>query len=290
MVERRLMTTRMRQGGPSRKEVVLRMAERAERAARSFDSCTTPFLPLSTWREVDSFFKRRSDVLCATAGGHAQAERRMLLLGRPEVVEAKTMMTMMTHHDGKEFGWQEEILACLSIEGNFKFDKKRRSHRHVLGSILGTGIDRGTVGDIIIPDLNEDEGDVQAIVSADMAPYLESQLTRIGRVSVRCSRVPLSEVHAVAGDGDVTERAVTRTCSSSRVDAVAALSFRVSRTKAAEAVRRGEVQLNWEPCTRPGTLVEGGDVITYRGKGRSVVLSVETNHRDRTVVKFALYS
>ena len=172
------MTTRMRQGGPSRKEVVLRMSERAERAARSFDSCTTPFLPLSTWREVDSFFKRRSDVFCATAGGHAQAERRMLLLGRPEVVEAKTMMTMMTHHDGKEFGWQEEILACLSIEGNFKFDKKRRSHRHVLGSILGTGIDRGTVGDIIIPDLNEDEGDVQAIVSADMAPYLESQLTR----------------------------------------------------------------------------------------------------------------
>ena len=55
-------------------------------------------------------------------------------------------------------------------------------------------------------------------------------------------------------------------------------------------MRRGEVQLNWEPCTRPGTLVEGGDVITYRGKGRSVVLSVETNHRDRTVVEFALYS
>merc|ERR1711985_121729 len=52
-----------------------------------------------------------------------------------------------------------EYLAAIAIRGNFKFDKKRRNHRHVLGSILGLGIDRKILGDIIIPD----EGDIQAI-------------------------------------------------------------------------------------------------------------------------------
>lgn len=109
-----------------------------------------------------------------------QAERRRLLMGSFEVVESKLMADT----------WADEYLAAIAIRGNFKFDKKRRNHRHVLGSILGLGIDRKILGDIIIPD----EGDIQAIVSREMTDYIEESLTSIARVPVQVERIPLSSV------------------------------------------------------------------------------------------------
>ena len=46
-----------------------------------------------------------------------------MVLGRPELVEAKTGVG--------EAQWEEDYVACLSINGNFKFDEKKRSHNTI---------------------------------------------------------------------------------------------------------------------------------------------------------------
>ncbi|UPQ97938.1 S4 RNA-binding domain-containing protein [Chloropicon primus] len=288
----RLVTKASSRGGKSRKDLVLKFAGRAERAAERYQTSVTPFLPLATWRDLEQYFKRRADVACVATGGYEEAERRLVVLGRPELVQAKTGVELGGEGETR---WEEDYVACLSINGNFKFDEKKRSHRHVLGSILGCGIGREVVGDVLVPpqgsSVDETDLTIHAIVSADMSDFLEHSLTRIGRVPVKSTRVPLSEVVNLPSSNSGSEdNAVMRTCSSSRIDAVASASFKISRSKVVEAVKKGEIQLNWEPCTKPGTVVSKGDVITFRGRGRSRILSLEVNRRDRTVVEFCLFT
>ena len=50
--------------------------------------------------------------------------------------------------------------------------------------------------------------------------------------------------------------------------------FSVSRGKAAEAVEKGAVQVNWTVCQKPDKPVAAGDTITCRGLGKCVLDSV----------------
>lgn len=258
----------------SRRETVEKMAERAERASRKWSTCTSPFLPLATWKACEAYFQRRSDVRCVSAGGFDEAERRMLLMGATDIVEAKIGAT----------DWEEEHVSCLAVRGNFKFDAKRRSHRNALGSVLGTGLDRAAIGDIIIPP--SIDADLYVIVASDLCEFLGESLSHIGRVPVVARRVALSDIEVP----ETTEAVFVKTCSSSRLDAVASASFKLSRSKVVESCKRGEIQLNWERCTKPGRELAEGDVITLRGRGRTKIVRLEVNHRGRTVVEFSLFT
>lgn len=276
---------------------VTKLAERAERAARQWDTCTTGFVDPKTWTECERYFKRRADVRAISFGGFANAERRRILMGSAEVVDSKVLLE----------GWEEEYVSALSIRGNFKFDKKKRSHRHVLGSMLGLGIERSVVGDLLFPtetpksktsssfSTASSSGDgsfslpIQTVVSADMSEYLRSTLTHIGRIPVQVEELALSEI-AAPELLDLERETFVKSVSSSRLDAVTSVSFRLSRSKVVEAIKKGEVRVNWEPCLKPGTLVQKGDVVTFRGKGRAKIKSIEVNHRDRTLVEFSLFT
>ena len=261
------------------------MAERAERASSGWRTCVSPFLPLTHWKECERFFKNRVDVSVLSAGGFEGAERRLLLMGKPELIEAATAEA--------DDAWWDEHIACVEITGSgFKFDSKRHNHRHVLGSILGTGIERDTVGDILVPSVGGGAGGsgIHAFVAAEMSSYLESSLTHIGNVAVKCERIGLDQVVVPDASSLAGSELVTRTCSSSRIDTLVSCCFKISRGKAVEAMKRGEVELNWERCERPGTIVAPGDCITVRGKGRSIISGLEVNQRGRTRVDFSLFS
>ncbi len=80
-----------------------------------------------------------------------------------------------------------------------------------------------------------------------------------------------------------------KTLASARLDSLASAAFRLSRAKCVEAIKRGQVQLNWEVAEKPGREVVEGDVVTFRGKGRAKVWRLETNRRDRVVCEFSLF-
>ena len=53
-----------------------------------------------------------------------------------------------------------------------------------------------------------------------------------------------------------------------RLDAVAATGFGLSRTKAAELIASGRVQVNHRECTKGDQMLNQGDVVTARGFGK----------------------
>jgi hypothetical protein len=59
------------------------------------------------------------------------------------------------------------------VAGNFMFDAA--THRDFLGAILGTGIDRRTIGDILV----QGEQGAQVLCIPEMVEYLESTLIQV---------------------------------------------------------------------------------------------------------------
>ena len=64
------------------------------------------------------------------------------------------------------------------------------------------------------------------------------------------------------------------TVSSLRLDSVLSVGFSLSRSKAAEAVTSGKVQVNWTDWQKPDRQVVQGDVLTLRGLGKCVLEEV----------------
>ena len=139
------------------------------------------------------------------------------------------------------------------------------THRDFLGAILGLGLDREKVGDLLVG-----EGSCDALVLEDVADFLLLHLDQAGRARLKVSPIPLEEVKAPA----VRVKTVRDTVSSLRLDAVAASGFSLARGKAAGLITSGKVQLNHQECLKPDRPVAQGDVIACRGLGKCVVKEV----------------
>ena len=139
------------------------------------------------------------------------------------------------------------------------------THRDFLGSLMGLGLTRGTIGDILVT-----EGRCQVLTLPKTAAFLLTGWDAAGRVRLRVSPLPLEELEVPA----LTFREVRDTVSSLRLDNVLAAGFALSRGRAAEAVERGAVQVNWTVCQKPDKPVAAGDTITCRGLGKCVLDSV----------------
>lgn len=131
------------------------------------------------------------------------------------------------------------------------------SHRDVLGALMGLGIKREMIGDIL-PNKNEP----QFFCHSSIAGHIELNLTKIGRYSVVVSRADTAEI--VLPKYEMFNVNV----SSMRLDSICAEAFGMSRTKAAEAVRQGLVCVNWLEVTDTSAEVRSGDKISLRGKGK----------------------
>ena len=199
-------------------------------------------------------------------GGYADAERRRVFV-LPEYMEGVTTPAQLS-----DFGY-EEVLAALSVRGS---GYRRLSHRDFLGSVLGLGLRRDVIGDILVTG----EDPVEAIVICDAAvsDFICESLTRVGNDTVKVKRVELA-------DGFLPARRmqhISDTVASARLDAVVGALCSLSRDKAREAVVSGLVELNYESEERPDRAVGESSVISVRGYGKFKINSVsETTRKGR---------
>lgn len=147
----------------------------------------------------------------------------------------------------------------------------RLGHRDILGALMALGIKRETVGEIIAP------GPPPAFLIAmpSIAPFLCAEFQKAGRVVLHPEIVKLEEVESP----EKKVKTLSATVASLRLDAVVSESYRLSRAKAADAIRAGKVSLNWEECENPSKEVREGDVLTLRGEGRAKLKEVGGNSR-----------
>ena len=145
------------------------------------------------------------------------------------------------------------------------------SHRDYLGSVLGLGLERDAIGDILIPDSHS------AILLTDtrVGDFLTTQMEKVATDTVRVSRLP----EGTALTGTRRLQPITDTVASERLDCVVAALCNLSREKAQMAVKSGLVELDYEAVEACDTTVEAPAVISVRGFGKFAVHSFDGTTR-----------
>ena len=140
------------------------------------------------------------------------------------------------------------------------------THRDFLGSLMGCGIKRETVGDIYVGAASCD-----FVVLQEIAPYVSQNLLSAGRSRLSLTEIPLAELSVPAAK----TRVLSDTVATLRLDSVLSSAFRLSRGKAAALIEAGRVSLNHLPCVKPDKSVEEGDVFSVQGMGKARLASVQ---------------
>lgn len=237
------------------RETAARVIDQAEQAIKTWEVVCTDFLSPPELADVQQMFSRLTEVEILPWGGYPQAERQRVGIVRADLAIDPSQVP----------------LAALDIAGNFLFDPA--NHRDFLGAILGSGIVREKVGDIIVLG----ERGAQAIVVPEMVEFLEANLTQVRSVPVKTQRIELSELKI----REPKKKELTTVEASMRLDAVASAGFGMSRSKMADLINAGDVRVNWKEITQASYQVKSGDLIAIRGKGRLSVGEVAVTKKDR---------
>ena len=139
------------------------------------------------------------------------------------------------------------------------------THRDFLGSLMALGLTREKIGDILV-----ESGGCQVLVDPSALDFLVQSWDSAGRERLTVTPLPLEELTVP----EAAVKEVRDTVSSLRLDNVLASAFSLSRGRAAEAVEKGAVQVNYTVCQKPDKPVSAGDVITCRGLGKCVLDTV----------------
>lgn len=154
------------------------------------------------------------------------------------------------------------------------------SHRDFLGAVLGCGINRTKVGDILI-----NENGAHALLVTDVLPLVEMAVTSVRDVKTQTRSLAVSDVR-------VPERRmkhVTSVENSLRLDAVVSAGLKVSRGKLADMVRGGLVQVNYREVKAPAKNVKEGDVVSVRGVGKLEIGGWESTSKGRYRIEMKKY-
>lgn len=242
---------------------IARVIDKAEQAIKNWEVVATDFLSPPVVIEAQEIFKNLTEINFIDWGGYPQAERKRIGLSRTDI----------------SLDLSQIEVAALDIAGNFLFDTA--THRDFLGSILGTGITRDKVGDIIVLG----ERGAQAIVVPEMAEFIETALTQVRSVPVKAQRIDLSELRIAPPQ----KKAMTTVEASMRLDAIASAGFGMSRSKMASAISSGDVRVNWKEVTQTSYNVKAGDLISVRGKGRLEIGEVSVTKKERYRIDLVRY-
>ena len=157
------------------------------------------------------------------------------------------------------------------------------AHRDFLGSLIGLGIDRAALGDILI----NDDGAI-VFVNPKVAELIKNELTYIGRDKVKSEYVTLPDDFNFSRQFEK----VSGTVASARLDAVVSELGRTSRENAKKLIEDGLVEHNYFTAVRCDREVTNGDVISIRKTGAAkggkfIVDSVDTHSNKGRIRLFA---
>lgn len=156
-------------------------------------------------------------------------------------------------------------------------------HRDLLGAVLGLGLRRDQVGDIVILE----EGGAAVMVMESKAEYICSNLLQVGKMPVDCSISEPDKLPLVKESG----KEIKGTVASLRLDSILSLGFGASRSKVVRLIKGGLVMVNWRPVDSPSLQLNEGDQLSLRGRGKIYISSVEGRTRKgRIHLKLKKYS
>nr|WP_317356866.1 YlmH/Sll1252 family protein [uncultured Tyzzerella sp.] len=232
---------------------------------KNYEPTFTEFLPMLKYLEINSLLSKQhidQNIFCF--GGFENAER--VIIGFfPEYIEPEE----------KSFP-----ISILEVTYNEKYSREL-THRDFLGSLLGLGIDRGKVGDIIIED-----NKALCFLNNDIIDYININLEKVGRTKIKTKILSLND-YTIPKPKLETKNIIV---SSLRLDAVLAGAFNISRGKVSEYIKGEKAFINFVIETNGAKNVKTTDIITLRGLGRIKILDiVGKTKKDRIVLNIGKY-
>ncbi len=179
-------------------------------------------------------------------------------LGGIETAERKIIVLYPYYY---KYDDQQYAINSLMIFGYIN----KFTHRDFLGSILGLGINREKIGDILIHD-----NYAQIVVKKEISDFILISLKKVGKENIKIKEIPRDSLKAM----DLQYKDFVTTVSSLRVDAVISSALKLSRNDSQKLVNSGCVKVNWEPVEKIHKELEEGDMVSTRGYGRFILNSI----------------
>lgn len=238
-----------------------RITELRKRVEFSYGTEFTDFLTLSEIETAKSVLNGSNYMFF---GGYDDTERQMLCIASEDITITPEMFP---------------ITGIKIVPKNVKFSETF-SHRDILGSVLGLGLERDVIGDIFVK-----EKEAFLLCVERIATFLTEHLEQVRHTNVLC-RIEQTEDDSFKKEFQV----FSRTVSAIRIDAVAAAAFGVSRSSAASAVSGGKIFLNGREITSPSASVKELDVLSFRGQGKARLKEIgNLTKKGRIVVTIERY-
>ena len=224
--------------------LINRINELAEKSYSENRFVFTDFLDMS---QLSSFYSLERDLAyvgTSVSGGTEGCERCMVRFGTPE-----------------SLGYDEAFpIVLLHISPVQKKFSDALTHRDFLGSVIGLGIERTKLGDIIVRD---NEGYI--FVSESISEYILENLSKVKRTNIRVEKF-LDIPEAVAPK--FAEESII--VSSNRLDAIIARVYKLSRDLAVRYISEGKVFMSGRQMTENAKQLKSGDTVSVRGKGKFI--------------------
>jgi len=220
----------------------------------------TPFLSFAM-REWAEAVLRKEHLALMVEGGFLEAERvRIIIAPRGETLHSTDANIALL--------WVRPADPRAQLE-----------HRQILGSLMGLGFRRDVLGDIQAGQIGQ-----YIATTSEIAPFLLDHWTQAGREKIQVSFC--GDKPDVCPDSGEECRI---TVNYSRIDAVIANAFGVSRSVAQAWITQGKLRRDGLVVSRADTEVQPGDVISCRGQGRVKLLQCTQTRKGRTAWQIVLF-
>ena len=222
-----------------------RLTELSERAENYGCAFYTDFLSLSEQSVLEEL-----NLKATLFGGYPLAERKLARFGESY---------------GEDFP-----AVFIKIEPLQKKFADKLTHRDFLGSILGLGLKRSVLGDIIVHD------NCGYLVCLDsIADFIVSELEKVKHTNVRCEKTD-----ALPQSSGELPPVTSVVVPSERIDAIVAEVFNLSRSESRRYFDKELVFINSKLVRKAEKTPEPDDIISVRGLGRFIYAGI-----DRTTAK-----
>ncbi len=222
------------------------------------------------WDKINAGMRRNVPAFTAFLSPREQQMARYLFGDAPGLfyfggypdAERKVMCYLPDYLDESVLYADSSPVACLRAAF---YDGDELSHRDFLGGLMGCGVERDVLGDILVS-----KGSCDFFVTAQISDFIAQNFLSAGRTRLKILPIPLTQVQAV--DAEFEE--IRDTVASLRLDSVISTGFRIGRSLASGYISAGKAAIDGLPCEKADKQVNEGMKISVRGLGKIKVHSV----------------
>lgn len=224
-----------------------RILDSVEKVIRNHSTISTDFLDPYQRELSYSILNRFDEIAYHNEGGYDNAEREVIVI-YPQYLQYSKI---------------DKQISAIKVTPKYKLWSL--SHKDFLGALMGLGIKREKIGDIKITDEF-----AQLVINNELKDYIILNMDTVGKESVVVEEIPLEEIE------DIKEeyKEIYTTVSSLRLDSIISSAFNLSRNDSSNIIKSDKVKVNFKPINNISHLVNEGDLISVRKKGRIRLASI----------------